>query len=178
VEALQTTNLDKIHKDFKKNLETIEIELNGLYSRRSELTTLLATGESYLQAMQRGDWGDPQAHVTIKRYPEPPLGKIGRFATYWAAISGALLLLSFAALLLFLPSGLLFWAVIVAGIFLAVESAIWGRFAEFLMFAVILLTFINCLVLIWNFWWQIIVLIMMGIVVLSMIKNLKELRLG
>lgn len=177
VQALQTTNLNKIHEASMKNLETSEKELDELYSRRSELKALLTTGESYLEAIQRGDWGDSHAHITIKRYPEPPLGNIGRFASYWAAISGALLLLSFAVLLLFLPSGLLLWAIIVAGIFLAVESIIWHRFAEFLLGTIILLALLASMVLIWNYWWQMIVLSMIGIVILSIMRNLKELRL-
>jgi hypothetical protein len=177
VQALQKTNLDIIHKASKKNLDIVDNELNSLYGRRAELTELLTTSESYLQAVEKGDWGDPQAHITVKRYPEPPLDNIGRFASYWAAISGALLLFAFAALFIFLPSKLLLWAIFVVGIFLAVEAAIWRRFTGFLLGATILLAIVTTIILIFNFLWQLIILGLIGIVVFSLMRNLKELRL-
>jgi hypothetical protein len=177
VQALQTTNLDIIHKASKKNLDTVENELNSLYARQAELTELLTTSKSYLQAIGKGDWGDPQAHITVKRYPEPPLDNIGRFATYWSAVSGALLLLAFAALLLFLPSKLLLYAFLVVGVFLAIEAVIWRKFTGFLLGATILLAIVTTLVLVFNFLWQLIILGLIGIVVFSLVRNLKELRL-
>jgi hypothetical protein len=177
VQALQKTNLDVMHKASKKNLETAENELNSLYGRRAELTELLATSESYLKAVEQGDLGDPQAHITVKRYPEPPLDNIGRFASYWVAISGALLLFAFAILLLFLPSRLFLWAIAVTGIFLVVEAIILRRFTRFLLGATILLAIIASLVLVMNYWWQLIILGLIGIVVFSLVRNLKEIRL-
>jgi hypothetical protein len=177
VQALQKTNLDMIYKASKKDLEAAENELDSLYGRRAELTELLATGESHLKTIEQGNWGDPRAHITIKRYPEPPLDNIGRFASYWVAISGALLLLALAALLLFLPSMLIVWAVIIIGIFLAVEAIAWRRFTRFLLGATILLAIIASIVLIFNFWWQLIILCLIGIVLFSLARNLKEIRL-
>lgn len=178
VQALQKTNLDVMHKASKKNLETAENELNSLYDRRAELSELLATSGSYLKAVEQGDLGDPQAHITTRRYPEPPLDNIGRFASYWVAISGALLLFAFAILLIFLPSRLFIWAIAVTGVFLAVEAVMWHRFTKFLLGATILLAIIASIVLVLNFWWQLIILGLIGIVLFSLVRNLKEIRLG
>jgi hypothetical protein len=170
----RTGYLSKIYKAHQKILETAENDLRALYSRRMDMTELLTASQSYLQAIEGGDLGDPQAHITVKRYPEPPLGPIGKYAALWAAISGGLLLFAFAALILFWPSKLILWGVVVAGIFLAVESIIWGRFTSFLLNATILLAIATSLILIWNFLWQIVIFCLFAIVALSIARNLRE----
>jgi hypothetical protein len=173
--SLKRTNLDKIHQTYSKNLETAENELKALYARKVELTELLAASQSYMQAIQKGDWGDPQAHLTIKRYPEPPLTEIGRLTSYWAAISGALLLFVLAALLYFLPSHLILNGLIIVGVFVGLESILAHKFVSFLLSVTILLAIATSLILIWHFLWQIFILGIFAIVILAMVKNLRKL---
>lgn len=176
VQSLRRTDyLSKVYKAHQKDLETAQIDLKALYTRRMDLIELLAANRSYLQAVQKGDIGDPQAHITVKRYPEPPLGTFGKYAALWAAVSGGLLLFSFAALMLFYPSQIFLWAMAVVGIFLAVESIVWGRFTKFLLNVTILLAIASSIVLIWVFFWQIVILGLIAIVVISIARNLREL---
>ncbi|MDD1752641.1 MAG: hypothetical protein LUQ38_06065, partial [Methanotrichaceae archaeon] len=173
--SLKRTNLDKIHQAYSKNLETAENELKALYARKVELTELLAASQSYMQAIQKGDWDDPQAHLTIKRYPEPPLTEMGRLTSLWAAISGALLLFFLAGLLLFMPPNLILNGIIVVGVFLGLESIIHHKFTSFLLSITIVLALISSLIVIWDFLWQILILGIFVIVILSLMKNLRKL---
>jgi hypothetical protein len=176
VQALREAGyLSKIYKAQQKVLETAQNELRALYARRMELTELMAASQSYLQEVRGGDLGDPQAHITVKRYPEPPLNPIGRYAALWTAISGGLMLLAFAALMLFTPSKIILWAAAVVGIFLAIESLIWRRFTSFILNVTILLAIATSLILVWQFFWQIVILVLIGIVVMSITRNLREL---
>ncbi len=171
----RTGYLSKIHRAYQNSLETAQNDLHTLYARRTDLTELLAASQSHLQAVNGGDLGDPQAHITVKRYPEPSLGPVGRYVALWAAISGSLMLFFLAALLLFLPSGLILWGAAMAAIFLAIESIVWGRFTRFLLNATILLAIASSLILIWDFLWQIVIFGLFAIVVISIMKNLREL---
>ncbi|MDD1758951.1 MAG: hypothetical protein LUQ22_09505 [Methanotrichaceae archaeon] len=175
VQSLQKTNLDKIHKEYQKNLETAENELKLSYNRQVELKELLAASQSYMHAIQEGNWGDPQAHLTIKRYPEPPLNEMGRLIPYWAAISGGMLLLVLAFLLYFLPSYLILDALIVVGVFLGIESILTHKFVSFLLSVTIVLAIVTSLILIWNFIWEIFIFGIIAIVLLAMVKNLRKL---
>jgi hypothetical protein len=175
VQALQRTGyLSEIYEAHLKRLETAQSDLQALYARRVDLTELQASSQSYLQSVRSGDKGDPHAHITVKRYPEPSLGPMGRYVALWAAISGSLLLFAFVALLLFNPSELFLWAAAVTGIFLAVESIVWGRFTGFLLNVTVVLAIVTSLILVWNFLWQITILVLLVIVVISNIKNLRE----
>ncbi len=171
----KTDYLSKIYKAHQESLAAAQNDIKALYARRMDLTELLAASQSYLISVKSGDLGDPQAHITVKRYPEPPLGPIGRYAALWTAISGGLLLFAFAALMLFFPSQIFLWSIVVVGFFLAIESIVWGRFTRFLLNATILLAIAISIILIWNLLWQIVIIGLIIIVVMSIARNLREL---
>jgi len=176
VQSLKRTDyLDKLHKSYQKQLEEAQGNLKSATLKHTDLTELLAASRSYLQALLNGDRGDPHAHIQILRYPEPPLGPLGKFSAYWAAISGGLLLFAFAMLFLFRPTDLIFWIFTVAAIFLAVEAAIWRRLTNFLLNITVALALLTGLIFIKDFLWDIIMLGLIGIVILSLARNLREL---
>jgi hypothetical protein len=177
VQSLKRTDyLDKLHKSYQKQLEEAQKNLRSMTSKHTDLAELLAASRSYQHAMQSGDYGDPHSHIQVLRYPEPPLSPLGKFSAYWAAISGGLLLFAFAVLFLFRPSSLIFWMFTVVTLFLAVESAIWKRLTKFLLSITVTLAIFTGLILIKDFLWEIIMLGLMGIVILSLARNLRELK--
>lgn len=174
-QALSRTGyLSKISKSHQKSLEAAQNDLRALHAQSVELSELLAASQSYLKSINSGDMGDPHSHIIIKRYPEPPLGPISRYAGLWSAISGGLLLLAFAAVMVLQPSKLFLWVAAVVGFFLGIESIIWGRFTRFLLNITILLAMVTGIIIVWNFLWQIVILSLFAIVMLSMIRNLRE----
>lgn len=174
-QALQKTDyLSKLFIAHQKKLESMQKELKDLNARRSNLMELQDAGRSYLEAIRNGDWGDPQAHIKVKRYPETPLGKMGRAASFWAAVSGGLLLLLFAALFFLRPSDLIVWSVCVAVLFLAVEAAIWRRLGRFLLNVIVLLAILSSLIYVKDHFWQIVMIGLIGIVILSVSRNVRE----
>jgi hypothetical protein len=176
VQALKKTEyLNKLHQAYQKDLATAQNELKAQIAHHTNLIELSAATQSYLQDIQKGDWGDPHAHIQTKRYPEPPLGPMGRFGAYWTAISGGLLLFAFVALTFLRPNDLLLWILVVAAFFLAIEATIWGRFTKFLLNIIIILAIITALILIKDFFWQIIMLGLMAMIVMSIAKNMRAL---
>jgi hypothetical protein len=71
-------------------------------------------------------------------------------------------------------SCLFLWGIVVAGIFLAIESLIWGRFTRFLLNVTVLLAIATSLILVWDFLWQIVIFGLFAIVALSIARNLRE----
>ena len=127
------------------------------------------------QGIEGGNWGDPQAHIMTKPYLEPPWTIQGDWLHIGPLIIGCILLLAIAELLLFRPSGLLCWAVGDVSVFMAIESAIWGGFSKFLA------AYLDCdsytLVLVWNFWLELIVLCMIGVVIFLVNGEYREINL-
>jgi hypothetical protein len=176
VQSLKRTDyLDKLHKSYQKQLEESEKELRSMTSKNTDLTELLAATRSYQKSLKSGDLGDPHSHIQTLRYPEPPLSPLSKFSAFWAAISGGLLLFAFAILFLFRPSTLIFWIFAVVAIFLAIESAIWKRLTKFLLSITVTLAIVTGLILVKDFLWQVIMLGLIVIVMLSLARNLREL---
>ncbi len=102
VQALQHTDyLDKLYQAREEELNSAQDDLQALRDRHMELTESWIASRSYLQEIESGNLGDPQAHIHHKHPPEPPVGKQARITELWAAVSGGVLLLAFAALLTF-----------------------------------------------------------------------------
>lgn len=176
VQALQETDyLNHIYKQQTEKLEQAQAELQLLYARYTQTTETWQACRAYLTKIEQGNWGDPQAHLRHKHRPEPPLGKQARIAELWAAVSGGLLILALALLLMLRPAGWLTWIVLVGLIFLAIESTLRGRLPNFLLNLTLILAGVTGVVLLVEFWWLVFILAFLGLAVSTITTNLREL---
>lgn len=176
VHALRET--DYLHYIFKTQQEKLETEqeaLHQLYNQHTELIESRQATQSYLDKIERGDWGDPQGHIKHRHLPEPPIGKQARITELWAALSSGLLLFVFTLLLSLAPTRWFFWTLGVGLIFLALEATMRGRLAGFLLNLTIFLAVLLGLILIKDFWWIVLILGMFALMMVTIISNLREL---
>jgi hypothetical protein len=176
VQSLHET--DYLHHLYRTQAEKLAAEqeaLQALYARSTALAETSTAAQTYLAKIERGDWGDPQAHLHHKHPPQPPLGKQARITELWAAVSGGLLLLALTILLLLFPHYWLGLGLTVAAIFITIEATVRGRLANLLLNVTILLAVVNGLILIWEFWWLILLVAAFAMVILMIRENLREL---
>jgi hypothetical protein len=172
----KTEYLRKLYEARQKELISTQEELKALYSRQIELNETLLAAESHLKEIKSGNRGDPQAHVKHKRIPELPASQERRFVGFWAAISGGLLLLMLAGLLLYTPANWFYWSIFLVIIFLSIEAAIRGWLSNFLITTTIVLALVTSVLLIKDFFKEILIAILVAIVIKSTIDNLRELK--
>jgi hypothetical protein len=176
VQALHETDyLNHLYRTQAEQLTTAQQQLQTLYARATELAETSTAARAYLQKIKQGDWGDPQAHLHHKHPPQPPVGKQARITELWAAVSGGLLLLALAVLILLFPEYWLGLGVTVAAIFITIEATVRGRLADLLLNVTIILAVITGLILIWEFWWLILLVAALAMVILMIRENLREL---
>ncbi|RMF01588.1 MAG: hypothetical protein D6768_10320 [Chloroflexi bacterium] len=176
VRALRETEyLGHLHKTRQAELDTRQADLQSLYARYTRLAETQKATRAYLEKIERGDWGDPQAHIKHKHPPEPPIHKMARITELWAAISSGLLLMVFAVLLALAPSQWLVWTVSVGVLFLALEATMRGRIAGFLINITIVLAVLITIILVKDFWWLILLAVVLVAVVAMIAANLREL---
>ncbi len=135
--------------------------------------TTQATRE-YLEQIEKGDWGDPQSHISNKHIPEPNLQRTSRFVEVWGATSNSILLLGFVLLMIWDKSQWFKWIVLLGGLFFAIESIVRGRLVKLLHNVTILLTLFSALVLLYEFWWYTLLVLLIGAIVVMMRENLRE----
>ena len=177
VQALQATDyLNHLYQSQEEKLNIAQEELQSLYARYSSLEETGKATQSYLAKIERGTLPDPQAHIHHKHLPEPPADEQARIAELWAAVSGGLLLLIYGGLMVLIPSRWLAWTILVGIVFFAIEAAIRGRLANFLLSITVILAVITGVLLVVQLWW-VTALIILLVVVFAMIRdNLRELR--
>ena len=179
VQSLKETDyLNHLYNVQEEKLDKDQQALQALYNHYTELTETWKASQSYLEKIERGDWGDPQAHLRHKHPPEPPLGSQARITELWAAISGGLLLLTFTILLILEPGRWLTWTILVGIIFVAIESIVRGRFGKFLLNVTVVLAVITAVLLVIDFWWLILIVAMFILVIAMIVGNLRELWVG
>ncbi len=176
VQALHETDyLNHLYRTQAEQLTTAQKELQTLYARSTELVEISTAARFYLQKIEQGDWGDPQAHLHHKHPPQPPVGQQARLTELWAAVSGGLLLLALTILILLFPQYWLGLGITVAAIFITIEATVRGRLANLLLNVTILLAVITGLVLIWEFWWLVLLVAAFVMVIIMIRENLREL---
>lgn len=170
----QTAYLDDLLKRRQKDLEAEMAKLSALNSRAGDASETLEAGTAQLERLRIGDFGDARAHIKRAHAPQPPIDRHGRFALWWAAVSGGLLLLVIVGLIYFRPPTWPVWLVGVAVAFGAVEAGTRGRMRSYLYGVTIALVILNAGILLYQFWFQVLVLGLVGLVVLMIRDNLRE----
>jgi hypothetical protein len=176
VEALQATEYHSaLYEEKSETLQEAQAGLQDLQAKQVDAIETHKALSAYRERAQAGDWGPPEAHLHHVHHPEPPLPAQSRAVEIWAAISGGLALLAFFSLIIFRPDNWIFWAVLVAIAFGAIESLTRGRIGNFLLTTVVVLALIAAVILFVEFWRWILVLALIGIVLFMMRDNLREL---
>lgn len=176
VEALKATDyFSALHESRSRDLLDKQRSFQGLIARETELSETRLALSDYLERVERGDLGPPHAHLRHPHHPAPP-AQLRRSMEIWAALSGALAMMSFGYLIVTTPPHWIAWAIAAALGFGTVDALARGHLARFLLTVIILLAMI-CAVILFMEFWQWIIIGGLAAVVLYMIRdNLRELR--
>lgn len=148
-----------------------------LHEQSQQLTDLRESQEAGAERLARiksGDFGDPRSHIRRAHLPEPPIAASWPIMRYWAAVSGGLLFIVLTALVVLRPPEWPLWLVIAGIAFGAVEATTQRRLLPYLLGVSIFLAVVTSIILFVEFWWQILVLLLAGLVLLMIRDNLRE----
>ena len=165
-------------------VERLQEKLKGLRVVLKELRKERAQGDLLLQAtmlrkerLELKAEDDPRSH--IRRLAEPASEadiRLGRLAELWAAVSIGLLLIGLVSLLLFGRQFLGLGLLAIVGLFVFIESVFRRQVGRQVTSLTVILAVISALVLLYEFFWQ---LLAVGILAAGLYlawENIKELR--
>ncbi len=132
--------------------------------------------ERYAAGLSSGLLGDPRAHI---RRPHKPAQRTdlwaGRVAELWAAVSVTVLLLAFVVLFVVKPSVLPFWMATIIALFAFIEAGLRGAFTRTVGSFAVGLAAVAGLVLLYEFFWWVIGVLVLALAVYILVDNLREL---
>jgi len=157
----------------------LSTELKALQTMQRERSAVAETLKA-LKALDgrrlAGEETSPTAHIRAVHHPDPPAPPHARIIDVWAAVSGALTLLLLALLLILRPPAWPEWILVVLIVFAGIEATTRGRLTNFLLTTTLVLAVIAGAILVIEFWQEILVLIVVGVVLTVIVGNLRELR--
>jgi hypothetical protein len=175
VDALRATEyLSDVLRQREADLVQAEKQLHTLSERANSLQESQEAGSEHQARLQAGDFGPPRAHISHANKPQPPAASLSRFAYLWAAASGGLLLLLVAALIYMRP---LYWPVWLAGIavlFGALDAAVRGKLASYLIRLTVVLALVTSGLLLFRFWLPVVILGFAAIAIIMIRDNVRE----
>jgi hypothetical protein len=171
------THLVRHHAAHQAKITTLSREINQL---RAELAGDLALAEAlegHILEHQTGEFDSPRAHIHHAAHPTPAADlRLNRVAEFWAAISIGLVMVGFVALVLFARPYLLFGLVGLLSVIIFVEASFRRQLARLVDAVTIALSIVAALVLLFQFFWNIVIVAVILAGGYIMWENLHELR--
>jgi len=177
VEALRATDyFSALHEARARDLAATQREFQRMVARETELAETRLALTDYAGRVSQGDYGPAEAHLKHPHHPTPAPTEQRRAIEIWAAVSGALALITFGYLVVTTPRHWIIWAGAVALAFGVIDALARGRLARFLLTAIVALAIV-CAVILFVEFWQWIILGGLALIVANMIRdNLREVR--
>ena len=156
--------------ELSREVAQLRAELAGDLALQEALT--LHAGE-----VRQGYRGEPRAHIRRAHHPAPEADlRLDRVAEFWAAISIGLVMVGFVTLAMFARQYLVFGLVAMLAAIIFVEASFRRQLARLVNSLTVALAIVATLVLIFEFFWQLAVLLVLVAGTYIMIENLRELR--
>jgi hypothetical protein len=171
------SHLDAPYQEGTKRATELSGELDRL---RGKLATDEAVSESlteYAGRLKAGERDQARAHISRAHRPasEDEL-RVSRVAEAWAAISVSLMLISFVGIAMFEREHLISMLVFSIAFFAFVEAGFRGRLVNLVSSANIGLAVVATLIIIYEFFWQLVIAAVLVVGLYVLWDNLRELR--
>lgn len=170
-------HLAKLHTAHQERINTLSRELSQLRAQLAGDEALEEALRQHATESQAGQLGPPRAHIHRAAHPTPPADlRLNRVAELWAAISIGLVMVGFVALLIFARPYLLFGLIGLLSVIIFVEASFRRQLARLVDSVTVALAIVATLVLLFQFFWQIVVVAVILAGGYIMWENLRELR--
>ena len=145
--------------------------------RKVDLAETARAAREELVRIRAGDWGDPRAHLRHEHHPIPAEEtRYGILVELWSAISVSLLLVATIALIYLGILSVLTVVLVVIAAYAFVEAAFQRRLTTLLLRLTLLLAVIGAIVLAVTYATEALVIALIGLAVIILLDNVRELR--
>jgi hypothetical protein len=154
----------------------LSVNVDQLRAQQAAGHALMQSLQGYAEELQAGKRAPARAHIQRAHRPASSQNLwYSRLAELWAAGSIGLMLLALVSLLLFRQEYLLDGLVAILALFLFLEAAFRGRLSRLVTSVTLGLAVITGLVLLYEFFWQILIVVVLAIGAYILWTNLREL---
>ena len=171
------SHLDARGRETRRRIADLSRDLDGLRARLAADEAVAGSLSEYAGRMEAGERDPARAHISRAHRPasETEL-RFSRVAEAWAAVSVSLILVIFVAIAIFEQEHLISMLVVSIAFFAFAEAGFRGRLANLVGSANIGLAAVASLVLLYEFFWELVVAAVLLTSLYVLWDNLRELR--
>lgn len=171
-----TPHLGRLHETLHRQVQVVSDEIDELRKELAADRDLLDSLESHARNLELGKREPPRAHL---RHPIAPTSaaelRSSRLAEVWAAVSVGVGLISLVGVAFFAQELVVHWLVVVVSAFVAIEALFRRWLMDLLSSVTTALALVAALVILYEFSWQIALLITLAAGLYLLWDNLREL---
>lgn len=169
-------HLKKRYAAHQKQIDELSDELNQLRAKFASDAALLEAIELKIRRLQAGEREPARAHIKRAHHPATHDElRFSRLAETWAAISIGLMMMGFVTLVFLLGGNPVIGLVALLSLMVFIESGFRGQLSRLITSATIGLAIVSSLVILYEFFWVIIALLVLVAGGYIMWENLREL---
>lgn len=169
-------DLQSLHDDYQQQIDELVGQVDALRTRLAQDEVLLKSLARYADRLWAGERGPLRAHIRRAHQPASDEElRIGRVAEFWAATSIGLMLIGFVAIFYFAREYLFSALGVMLYLVLLIEATFRRRLNNFLGSIAVALALLASGILLFEFFWEAIVLIILVAGVYILWENLREL---
>ncbi len=151
--------------------------LDSLKERRASNAVVLETCAAYARRIDGNWYRGPHDHFRVPQLPTSAADlRLSRLAEVWGAISIGLLLLLFFVLTQFFASAWEMGLLSLIGIYIFIDALFRRQIQLLIRYGVVALALLTALLLIYEFFWQLVAGLVLFAGLLIIIENIRELR--
>lgn len=170
-------HLKKLHEAHLHRIETMSKELADQRAELAATEALMEALDSHAADLQAGHKGPLRAHIHRAHHPDTEAGlRLSRFAEWWAAVSIGLMMLAFVGLVVFARHYLVYGLTAIIALLIFVEAGFRRQLPRLIASLTNALAVVAALVLLFEFFWEAVIIAVLVAGTYIMWENLRELR--
>jgi hypothetical protein len=171
------SHLDAPYEEGSRRVAELSREVDELRARLATDEVVSESLKDYADRLEAGERDPARAHISRAHRPASDAElRVSRVAEAWAAVSVSLMLISFVGIALFERQHLISMLVVSIALFAFVEAGFRGRLVNLVSSANIGLAVVATLVILYEFFWQLVVAAVLIVGLYVLWDNLRELR--
>lgn len=162
--------------ELRRQIRDLSEELDALKAHQATNAQVLESFTVYAGQLAAGERGSPRSHLRLPQVPSSPAElRLGRWAETWSALSIGLLLLGSVVITQFFPGAWQAGLLGLLGVYFFIEALLRRQVQILIRYLVVGLALISGLVLLYEFFWPVVVALMLFIGLLIIAENVREL---
>jgi hypothetical protein len=171
------SHLEHVYEQYDQRIQVLSEELKELRNQYTVEVAKLEAFDEHTQRLRQGYRGPMRAHIHRAHVPSSKVDlRMSGLAETFSAVSVGLVMVGIVLLIVFAREYLIFGLSTMIGLLIFLEASFRRRLSQLISSLVIGLAIVSAIILLFEFFWQVVVVSILAAGVFIMWENIREIR--